>query len=292
MLVEVTVENKENFAALVPERELLMVANDPDCFGIGYTESADVLPDGVLIFRTDAEADDEGKSHPLAELRYIFVAEEARRSYVGTYLFSELIKILEQTDVEAIRCDVPFDEEYNLLCNVLEDYGFHFALSENFITEITLKEIRDLAFLKKPVSKNVVPLKQISPREFNRFFESLVKDEAFFDYELTPYIDDYEPDASMALIEGNRPAGFYLVRRNADGSLSPAMLRAPGNAGAAGIRDMVAGSLKATVERYPEDTIVRIAVHDNRGTQLISRLFPDAMPYITRRGYFYLKNVK
>ena len=285
MLVAITPSNASNFSSLAPKQELVRIGRDIDCFGIGYTEDVNSLPDGVLIFKLIEEFGDDEKEHPIAQLRYFYVKEEARDMYVGAFLFSQLLTILADSHTEAIRCDVPLGSEYNLLCNVLQDFGFHFQMTEIFEYEFLLSEFLTLAENRGAPAQ---PLSVVPKVLFADKMKALKEKKYLQRYELYPYASDYDQDISTALYEDGRLKGLFLVDDDMDGTLCPMLLRIEKGASPAGVLRLLSTSLEKAHEKYSLNTHVRIWVHNDRSWKLLKHFFPNATPRIVRRGYFYI----
>ena len=287
MLTQITKKNISNFNALAPKRELMRLENDENCFGIGYADDAESLPDGVLIFYLDEEMDDEGEPYPIAVISYFYVRESARDMYVGAYLFSNLLEMSKFSGIEAIRCDVPMGFEYNLLCNTLESFGFHFDLVEVFEFERPLKDFKDLPALKKAPKEGALMLYEITQAEFLRGFKKLISQEEFYEYELSGDMESYDTELSTVIMENGVPIGLFLVRQDSDGCLVPLFLKA-GDSNSSILTRLLYESLQAALAKYGKQATVRITLRSSRGTKLLGALFPDFSPFIVRRGYFYV----
>ncbi|MCR4721953.1 MAG: hypothetical protein K5655_09535 [Lachnospiraceae bacterium] len=287
MLVTVTPENRMNFIELAPPEELIRIGADPDYYGIGYTDDENSFPDGVLLFRMESEYDDEHLEHVVADLRFFFVKEESRNMYVGTFLFSKLIEILEDAGAEAIRADVPLGEDYNLVCYVLEKYGFEFSFSENFMFEKKLDDFSGFPIVKAS-TKNAVYLKEIRQTQLREWVESKGSGEILDEIDISEDIDDYDNDVSTALVVNDTISGLFLIKRDVDGKLCTVILRGDENFGGDGVKALIAKAYKGACEKYPSSTILRVQLHSKQGCALAAFLFPDLEARVTRRGYFYL----
>ena len=290
MLVMVTPENRMNFIELAPPNELVRIGADPDYYGIGYTDDENSFPDGVLLFKMESEYDDEDAEHVIADIRFFFVKEESRDMYVGTFLFSKLIEILEDAGAEAIRADVPLGEEYNTVCYVLEKYGFKFSFSENFMFEKTLDEFSGFPFVKAGTGKAVY-LKEVRQTQLREWLESKGFGEENKEIEISEKIDDYDNDVSTALVENDMVTGVFLIKKDYDGTLCTVLLRGDENSGGEGIKAMLAKAYRGACEKYAPGTVLRVQLHGEKGCALAAFLFPDLEPRITRRGYFYLSTI-
>ncbi len=287
MLVEVTKKNAANFKAIAPQGELSRIVNDVNYFGIGYADDADSFPDGILIFHPEKETDDAGEVHTVLVITYFFVRESARDMYVGTYLFSNLVDMSEEIGVEAIRCDVPMDFEYNLLCNVLENFGFHFEVTEVFEFEVSLGKVVELKTFKKSPAEDADLLCDISPKDFSQGLGRLVKEKDIIDYGLSSNIEDYDTELSTVIMQGKYMKGVFLVKQGTDGSIEPVLLRASDNSSQTYYR-LIHGALVSALGKYGKRGTLMIRLHNDAGLRLLSGVFKDYTPFIVRRGYFYI----
>lgn len=286
MLVEVTPQNKKNFMALAPESELLRIGKDEDYFGIGYTDDEKSLPDGVLLFSLDEEVDPNGRYHPIVDLKWLYVAKEARDMYVGTFLFAKLLDTIENSGAEAIRVDIPLNSEYNQLCSVLSYYGFHFTLSENFAFERKLSDVLKLSFINEIKDPKAVFLSDVPKDMFKAYFNKAYKDNNDRSFDLSDDPKDYAMDISTAVVSGGQLHGVFLIKEDADGALMPVMLSA--DKGGAAVANLIAKAAQAVRENYDMDTKVRVSPYTDRSCQLAAGFFPDLKPFINRRGYFFI----
>ena len=281
MLVNVTKENKTNFEALAPADQLAMIGVDENWFGMGYTEDAQSFPEGVLLFRTTDELGDDDIYHPILDIRYFNVVEESRQMLIGTYLFSELLKMAQEAKAEAIRADVPLGEEYNLVCNVLEKYGFDFHFSQSYICERTVEELAGIDGLDKLKTSRAVSLEEMSP---GAFAESLPQ---FAAKGMPSDIHLYDRKTSSVMLIDGHPEGFLLVVKDPAGSLHPVLLRGKyPNSGA--LLHLIKRSYDSAREKYDPKTPVIMQAVDEDSAKLIAHYFPDAEPRTVRRGYFYI----
>lgn len=287
MLAEITKNNADNFKALVPRIELQRLEKDEDRFGIGYMDDPDGFPDGVLLFKLDMEPDEEDELHPIAEISYFYVREEARDMYVGTYLFSTLIELSEDTGIEALKCDVPMGFEYNLLCNVLENYGFDFSLTEVFEFERPLKDFMDSPHLKNASEVDVMPLYEVPPKAFATVMEAFIKNEKYADYDLSYDMEYYETELSTLVVEGNKITAMFLVKMDEEGRIVPVLIWSGKNSSDV-YSGMIVEAVDAAFGKYGKKAIVKITIHNRLSLRLIERLFEDFKPYLVRRGYFYI----
>ena len=286
MLVEITRRNIGNFRALAPKRELSRLENDEDCFGIGYTDDALSFPDGILIFHLEEE-EEKGEVHPIAVIDYFYVREEARDMYVGTYLFSILVEMAEECHIEALRCDVPMGYEYNLLCNVLENYGFHFSLVEVFEFERPLHDYMELGVFKKRKPGNVLLLYEVPQKVFSVGLRNLTKDEDLSDYDISYDKENYDVELSTVLIQDKLPVGIFLVRIDKDGCIVPELLRTSSQSSDAYL-SMIYDAMEVANDKYGKNATVKVRLHNDAGLHLMSDLFEDFAPYLVRRGYFVI----
>ncbi len=285
MLVEVTKRNSGNFKGIAPGRELLRLENDENCFGLGYTDDAESLPDGVLIFTLDTELDDNGGMHHIAVITYFYIRESARDMYVGTYLFSELLEMAQNCYIEAIRCDVPMGYEYNLLCNALESFGFEFSLMEVFEFERPLKDYLQLPAFKKRPAIEALLLCDIPQKLFSSGLRNIVKNEDLSDYDISYNMDDYDKELSTVILKNKIPTGFFLVKKDTDGCIVPELLRAEERSSKIYL-SLIYESIQVAMDKCGKMAPVKVRLHNNAGIKLLENLFPDFAPYIVRRGYF------
>lgn len=287
MLVEVTKNNVSNFIALAPRRERLRLERDENYFAIGYTDDESSYPDGILMFHPEKEEDEDGEVHAVAVISYFYVRESARDMYVGTYLFSNLLELADDTGLEAIRCDVPMDFEYNLLCNVLENFGFHFDITEVFEFETTLHKLTEIPSINKAPAKKTDLICELKQKIFALGLGKLVREEEFIEYGLSYDIEAYDSEVSTAVVENGVPKGLFLVKEDEDGCIMPLLLRSTEKSGVI-LSSLIREAMREAVYKYRPFTTVRFKLHSDNSLQMLKSLIPDFTPYIVRRGYFYI----
>ncbi len=289
MLVQITKENRNNFKGIVPETLIMFLGEDDNYYGIGITPDPDSLPLAALVFNLDIETDDEGMEHKVSDLKWLYVSEEMRDIGAATFLFSEYIKLIEDSGIEAVRTYVPLDSEYNLLCNVLEGFGFGFDLVEHFELIETLKTIRGSEVLQKRLAnKDIVPLKEVPARMFSQGLIDISEKVDMSDYVLPLRPEAYDMDVSMLYVPDKIPEGFLLVRVYESKALEIVYLKC-GDANASNIIfELITAALDACSQKYDEDTTIRAYVRTAAAGQLISRILPEARNQVLRRGYFVL----
>ena len=288
MIVSVNNKNYVNFTGLAPQKELIMIGNDPDYFGFGYVDELDQPPLGAVVFSTDNEFDDEGNVHFIFVIRSFFVAEEHREEGIATLLFAEVLKVANHVKVEAIRADVPMETEYNLFCDMLYEFGFKFSVTELFQITLPLSQL-----IHNPMFHNAKtsakPLRDVSQ---NEFFNALKYTDSVYDlsrYDLSEDKSDYDEDVSC-ILEGkdHNSASLFLVKKLANGTLRPVLLRIRKNGDAVDTAQLLISAALESQKKYPKDTEVFIKCYDDRDARLIDHFAPAAEPLLVRRGYFYV----
>ena len=294
MLVQITPENKENFKAVVPEELLACFTEEGDVFGIGIVGELTKPPYAALVFQTVTEAEEEDQEHEepqihaVADLKWVYVEEEARQLGMATELFSELLELLNDTETEAIRCDVPMDADYNLFCGMLEDFGFSFELTERFTFTRPLRTFAEHHLLQQAIPPTVRPLSEQPEKELLRILGELAQKEELADFDLTGEKEDYDEEVSCVLIEGKDPAGLLLARPAEPGVLELVFLDPRDDAEDRKTQVLLTYAWRTALKKYGRHLNVRICVKSDAGGQLLEQMFPDAEPLLLRRGYFYL----
>ncbi len=289
MLVQITKENLNNFKGIVPETLIMFLGEDDNYYGIGITPDLDSLPLAALVFNLDIETDDEGMEHKVSELKWLYVKEEMRDIGAATFLFSEYLKLIEDSGIEAVRTYVPLDAEYNLLCNVLEGFGFGFDFVEHFELIETLRTIRGSEVLQKRLSnKDIVPLKEVPTRMFSQGLIDISKKVDMSDYVLPLKPEAYDMDVSMLYVPDKIPEGFLLVRVYESKALEIVYLKCDDPNASNIIFELITAAIDACSKKYDEDTTIRAYARTAAAGQLISHILPEAENQVLRRGYFVL----
>ncbi len=289
MLVQITKENRKNFSGIVPETLLVFLGEDDNYYGIGIAPDPVSSPVAALVFNLDIETDDEGGEHKVCDIKWFFVAEEARQIGAATFLFSECMKLIEGSGIEAVRTYVPMDSEYNLLCNVLEGFGFEFDFAEHFELIETLQTIRGAEALKKRLAnKDIVPLSQVPARMFSQGLSEIAEKVDMSDFVLPLYPEAYDTDVSMLYVPDKIPKGFLLVRAQESKVLEIVFLKCDDPNASNIIFELITAAIDACSKKYNEDTTIRAVVRTATTGQLISHILPEARNQVLRRGYVVL----
>ncbi|MCR5097462.1 MAG: hypothetical protein K6B14_00780 [Lachnospiraceae bacterium] len=289
MLVQITRENRKNFTGIVPETLLVFLGDDENYYGIGIVPDPSSLPVAALVFYLDIETDDEGEEHKVCDIKWLFVSEEVREIGAATFMFSECMKLIEGSGIEAVRTYVPMDTEYNLLCNVLEGFGFEFDLTEHFELIETLQTIRGSEVLKKRLAnKDIVPLSAVPARLFSQGLVEIAEKVDMSDFVLPLYPEAYDMDVSMLYVPDKIPRGFLLVRAYESKVLEIVYLKCDDSNASNIIFELITAAIDACAQKYDDNTTIRATVRTGTAGQLISRILPEARNQVLRRGYFVL----
>lgn len=294
MLVEINKDNYKSFLGVALEEELLMLGDSPDYFGIGYVDDPESPPLGAIIFSSELEEGEEGdeEEYTVLAIRSYFVPRQHRSERIATILFAELLKVAQSCGATAIRADVSMDSEYDILCNMLADFGFEFFLTELFELTLTLSEI-----LKSPMSQyakqklDITPLKNISQNEFINAISELGGTDDIIYEEVTAHschMGDFETDISGVVKNDGRIDCILLVCKRANGNLVPVFFRYRDGLNAQYAIMALAGFADRCAQKYPPTTPIYIKCMRKEDALLVDRFFPQKEPLLVRRGYFYL----
>ena len=294
MFVKIKKNNRDNFRDIVAEEILERIGDEEDLFGIGVTENLKSLPCGALVFENSIETDEDGEEQIVSSILWLYVREDAREYGIATGLFAEYLTVIGAYEddvypipvVDMIRVDVPMDPSYNLLCNVLEDFGFTFSFEELPTLMVKLGRLYEADSLKHFAGRDIVPLRKV-PRDI--FYDGLIS--CAGEWELgdkSIFLDkkDYEPDVSMVYLSEGRPKAFLLVRDSTKNLLDVLLLRKTTDCPEDIKLELIAKALEEAKYGYLPETIIRASCDTKESALFADTFFPDVKPLLVRRGYF------
>ncbi len=285
MWIEIDRPGIENFSGLIDASELDRIGKDPDYFGIGFTAALKRLPDSALVFKLDAEEDENGGIHPIADIRYFSVRQEVRNKGYFKALFEQFLKLISNKDIEAIRTDIPMGTEYNDACAVLEHYGFEFDFADLYEWTDSLSQCRKAErLLSKDERNDAKPLKGFKQGEVKEMFSDLIREGLISDdIELSREIKDYDDDISTVIAKDGKPLAMVLVKGPFADTLD--LVYAGGEGSEDDIISALGIAMRAAAAKYKWNMRVHVKIMSETGGKLLHRIFPDARPLCVRRGY-------
>ncbi len=287
MLVQMTKQNLDNFKGVVPERIIYKLSEDENYYGIGIVPNDKSLPVASLVFNVDMEKDDEGTDHVISELQWLYVDEEMRENGAATFLFDEYLNLLDGSEVEAIKTYLSLDTKYNLICGMLENFGFSFDLVERFEFEKPLGEIKESRLLRGKVeSDDIFPLSHIRSGFFANGLIAMSRMVDMEDYLLPTEISAYDADVSMVYMPNHELKGYLLVRKLEPEVLDIIFLKCVGPNSSSILRDMLRSAVIACNKKYDNNLIVHAHIRSESAGKLVGQLLPDERSRVMRRGYF------
>lgn len=286
MWIEIDENGLDNFKELIPAEELYRIGRDEDYMGIGYARSLNTPPLAAIVFKTDTEEDEEG-DYPIIDIKYFAVVEEARRNGVFSGLYKEFLDLVDDDFIGLIRADIPLDNEYDVACATLEEFGFEFVLTEKYEFIESLSKCRKNPVLtSREREDEAVALKELSGGQFKELISELVKAEKLNDINmLSINITDYNCDVSTVILKDGKAEALVLVK----GPYGD-MLDVEYAGGEGGYDDIVAAlrkSMRLAADKYGWSERVRVKIKTDEGAALLMKIFPDARPLSVRRGYLY-----
>lgn len=286
MILTITKENSAAFENLVPP-ELLYPPDTPGryCLGALRQDGEGSTAAGVLVFEV---VEDAGTGVPVtaAVIRWLYVAQESRRLGMADALMEELYRVLNAAGVGYVRCDVPFPEEYNLLCAFLESWGLTFGLTDSYeITAALCRFASHPSFGQKPQTAFVRRVGDLEDALWRTVVGKAEKCEGR-PPELATDKEAYDNDVSCAWVDGRMVTALFLVRRDGGGRLIPVLLRNFGEGGAQSIYALLCFAMHTAMEKYGPDVPVHVECLTKEAADLIAYFFPGAQPPLVRRGVY------
>ncbi len=285
MWIDIDEKGLKNFEHLVPSDILYRIGKDEDYFGIGYTQSLDVLPDSVIIFKTDAEEDEDGEAIPIVDIKYFAVTEDKWHRGYFRGLFTEFLKVISDNEISAVRADIPMDHNYNDACRILEDFGFEFALTDVPVFIESLSRCRRAPLMNAEESdKDIHSISRYNAGEFKELISSLYKDGIIAEEEdVSSDINDYNADVSMIRIVDGEIKALSLINGPYGDMLD--LLYVGGKGESEDAYAVLRCSMREAAAKYGWAARVNASIESELGLMLVADIFPDAQPVPVRRGY-------
>lgn len=284
-VITITEETAEAFAGLI-EPQFFYPLNRPGhyCLGAVLEKEDQNYAAGILVF--DVENGHIGTVQiPAVLLRWIYVAEEYRQQGIANQLMEECYRVLNAAGLDGLLCDVPFSEEYNLLCAFLEDWGFTFELRDQYDFLEPLGAIGSSpAFSGKKPGGVAKPVRDLSAEEWKQLISNMKKLERRA--MLPEARDAYDADISCAVSKGQQIKGAFLVSMDAGGRLVPMALESLDSCSRPEIYDMLLYAHDAAEKKYGKNTLVCKECYSKELADLIGYMMPDAQPVLVRHGVY------
>lgn len=240
---------------------------------------------GVLVFAVKDGFNGE-ENIIGAELEWLYVAEEARRRGAADALMEEMLRVLEEAEIEFLRCDVPMGEEHNLLCAYLEAWGMHFTYMDKYECTAPLKEFLKRPFFRRKAKARVMPLRSFQA-------ETVVKSVRQFqqmhliEQDLEAAIPHCDLDVSCGIWEDGAIKAMLLARSLGETTLELMVARSL-KGSVEQIMDLLLFAAEQAVKHHSPDVMIRIRCRVAVVGDLIAKFLPDAQPLLVRRGVLLL----
>jgi len=282
LITRITHDNRSVFQNLIPAEQYAEL-DMPGQFALGAIGEDDrgQYAAGVLLFAVQ-EGVHEAGSDIAAELRWLYVAEECRRQGAADALMGELLRILDAAGITALLCDLPMDNDCDLLCLYLEAWGFRFRHMDRFVCSTTLGELLENPFFRQRHSTPVLPL---SGFHANTLVQSVRKytELPFVLQDLEAYLPQCDQDVSCGIWNRSSVEGLTLVRKLGGGGLELLLCRSKSQQ-IRQVMDMLLFAAGQAAKKYPPETTVRIDCRIGAAADLIAYFLPQAVPPMIRRG--------
>lgn len=285
MIIQVTKNTAQSFDKLVvPELFYPVEREGHYCIGAVFENENENIAAGILIFDVD-EGGSDGESLIVVRLRWIYVAEEFRNKGIGNSLMEEFYRVLNDSELYNVICDVPFPEEYDELCSFLENWGFVFKLTDIYDYTAAVGEYLSTKALsgKKP-SEAVISISGLEPVEWRHLVKLLKAKYRYND--LSENINDYDKNISCVWYDKNAIKGVLLVKIYGKNTAVPYVLRCINGNNSMIIFNLIVYGLNAAAKKYGNDTKVYVECTADYVADIIAYFFPDAQPLLVRRGIY------
>lgn len=287
MVFEITKEIAPVYKHMI-EPEMLYPLEFPGrvCLGAAKEEEGGMVPTGILTFDV-SQGVGELEDFVVANLTWLYVAEEYRQEGVATELMETFYQIINDTmsDTEFIPivCDLPFPEEYDLLCAFLEEWGFEFKLADRYTIRGPLKHFLEIdGLFEEKKSKQVKTFDELTKEEWEEL-RYLMKESP----DNLEYIGNsalYEEKLSCIYKKNDRIAGVFLIRKVDGTILIPELLTIFDAKDSKGIRWMISYAMQSALEEYSEEIEIIIDCKTKAAANIIAYMYEEAEPILVRRG--------
>ncbi|MDO4531732.1 MAG: hypothetical protein Q4C06_07110 [Bacillota bacterium] len=240
---------------------------------------------GVLVFEI-TEGFDGTENIIGANLKWLYVAEESRQKGAADALMEELLRVLEEAEVEFLRCDLPMGEEYNLLCAYLEAWGMHFKHLDSYECSVSLKEIMKNPFFKQKTQRKVISLREFQPNALIKSIDQFQKVNLIQE-NLEEALSGCDMDVSCGIWEKDSIKGVLLAYKRGENELELLAIRSL-KGSAEQVISLLLYAAEQAVEKYSDELMIRIKCRTIAAGELIAYFLPDVQPLMVRRGALLL----
>ncbi len=287
MVFEITKEIAPVYKHMI-EPEMLYPLEFPGrvCLGAAKEEEGGRVPTGILSFDV-SQGVGELEDFVVANLTWLYVAEEYRQEGVATELMETFYQIINDTmsDTEFIPivCDLPFPEEYDLLCAFLEEWGFEFKLTDRYTIRGPLKHFLEIdGLFEEKKSKQVKAFDELTKEEWEELRYLLKESPDNLEYVGNSAL--YEEKLSCIYKKNDRIAGVFLIRKVDGTILIPELLTIFDAKDSKGIRWMISYAMQSALEEYSEEIEIIIDCKTKAVANIIAYMYEEAEPILVRRG--------
>ena len=285
MIIQITETTAKAYEHMIISEQLYPL-NRPGHYCLGAVVNTDGKEEaaGILVFDV-SEGIIDAESRIAAQIQWLYVEESYRNQGIGNELMTELYRILNQSEVYPVICDIPFPEEYNELCAFLEDWGFSFRLIDKYEFVTTLGDLRqNKNFAGKKATNQITSLSALKPADWTQLRKLLLEEPQILD--ALQVKDLYESQISCVCWKNEKIQAIFLVRNSSDEHLIPELLLGFPSSTSAEIYQLLLYAIEKAEKIYPDHTTVTVTCQTVGTANLIAYLFPDAQPELVRRGVY------
>lgn len=274
--------NSSIFEKLIPEGLFSMLPMS-GYFALGaiYEEEGEKYAAGTLVFEVTEGFNGE-ENFIGAVLHWVYVAEQFRQKGIGDALVKEVLRVLESSGIELLRCDLPMGEEYNFLCFYLEQWGFQFRLMENYECDVTLEELKQNPFFKQINKNKVEPLSEFNENTVIQGIQQF-QDTPYIPLDLEEALDLCDRDVSCAIWEEGSIKGLLMMQKKGKEKLELLFARSL-NGKPEHMIDLFLFAAQQLQKKYTAETKIHIKCYTESSAKLIAHFIPQAQPFLVRRG--------
>lgn len=271
------------YKALAPW-DMLLKLSDSGHYMLGAVND-DGYAMGALGFEMVQEIYEE---NPYVVIKWLFVDEKYRSRGIGHGLINEIKNIMNESDMNDLRVEIPYPDTFDDLTRFFKENGFDFMYTDSYEFRTTVEKLAKNKLLSAKVGNiEIVPLSKVHKGVYIEGVRRLAKLQL---QEKSNRVilerEEYDENLSMAYMDEGRLKGIYLVRKMADNSLFSGNLFCERENISAISYNLLKEFVKAAKKHCTDDTVFRIKCQRDQARKLMEILMPDWTGEIIRVGNY------
>ena len=277
IIEEITEENIEEYIDPVPKDFLPEIRRRNFSGLAGKNEDTGDTAAAMIWELKNLEEEDASIE---AEILWFYAKEKEK----GAELLRAFESRVRDDEAERVFFELPelgTEEQAALLS---ADYGCRNAESRDII--VTMKELSELKLSRKPIGKNILPLSNITEKDYKTGILTAVFHGKYGLLEDLPFLPRarFEPEVSCCIRMDEKVNGYLLVHKNSSGISRVELLFAMQPDANVHLLDMMRFSIHAAFASFSPEEKVILSRHNEAASQLITRLFPGKKGMAVSKG--------